>query len=1424
MVEHNPDIGSHSEQQMMQHGKLAIATTVALGLALAIQAPQAAARGEHAAAVLLDTNTYIVLFDDAPLATFRGSPVDASPAAGAGAAAGKALAATSPAVTGAARLDVDAPASRAYRAYLAQRRENHLAAASARFGRPLVPSHVYDVVLNGVAVELDAVEAAELALQPGVARVEPDWVDRIQTDAGPPWIKAPEIWNGAAGLQSRGEGVVVGVIDTGINASHLSFAATSGGFTHSNPKGQFLGLCATGQATCNGKLIGIYDLSTGTDDKEPNNGLDLDGHGSHVASTAVGNPLQASISGTTRSLSGVAPRANLISYKACEGEAQCQGAWLLAALNQAVTDQVDVINYSIGGGARSPWQSSDAAAMRSAREAGILTVVAAGNDGPAAGTVTSPGNAPWVLTVAAATHTRLQGNQLLLSGGDTPPPDGGSLFGASATGGSATLTFDRDPNHPLCGVGDGIGLDANGNPDGSTNPWPTEPTRFSGGKIVTCLRGTHARIAKSDNVRRAGGSASVLINQAFDGASIIADAHSIPTTHLSFEDGQKLFQWLATGSGHTGRLTASVVQDLPGRADLLASFSGRGPNAGDSIDLTGVLKPDITAPGVSVLAAVETGNDLGFKSGTSMATPHVTGAAALLIGATRKAGKSPAWGPDQLISALAVTARSSVLKPDGSTPADAFDQGAGVVDLARAIRGGLYFPRAASGFPTFLSANPAAGGQPRNLNLPSLTHQSCFQNCQFTRRVVDTRGGGSWQVVAELPQGMSLSSNLSQFTLAANAGQTLTFDFSFTNPALTGKWQFGRIRLRNLDNDGTSDTVMPVTIFVDPGNVPASIEATVASDAGNLRVAMSGLVGLPSARFAGTALAPRQRVTVSLAQDPTEDEPYDGGAGVHFFLVTVPQDPQGVPRRWRLRVDAASATSQDVDLFVGEDSNGSGQPDESEESCASTAPDATERCDIVIEHSGSGGDRRFWVLAQNWDAGPSGVDQTLIDHALVLMEPENRSLVASGPGHVDAQQQFDIRLGWDDVTLLPGESRLGYLLLSPVSGSVMAEIPVVLTRAGGEPAARALRRGQPQRVRLPASSSHEKMFFDVPINATSLTVSMTSAAAYDLYLAKGGGGDPGNAGIDPAPPRSQAVRQVTGSLATKTITLSGADLSPGRWYITPVGKAGGTVAEVTVTIDSQTAAPVRRLSHYFNTARPGHGLLLDDAGNGGVWAAVWYAYLPDGTPTWYLLQNTAPGVNDGQWSTPIFRSAWDGAAFSLTEVGQGTLSFNGVNGDGFGALTFSYMLDGQTGSESMTQLIGSGSCPSLSGSPLNVTGHWFSPAKPGFGYSVQVESNVEFFAAYLYDRLGVPRWLLAQRAGFQPAANALDVEQFVNGPCPACSSPGNRSSQVVGVLNRSYGNGTLTGLEVAAQFASPLAGDWLETLPVALLSDPKVCP
>lgn len=303
---------------------------VALGLALPANHAVLAASNFQSklAANQAGPRTYIVTLAEQPLATFTGfSAKDSSHPQMRG---------TSPIVTGARKLDVKSAESVTYRKYLGDLRTTRLNDAAVVLGRPLAPSFVYDVALNGFAVDLTAAEAEKLRGIPGILRVNLAPERHLLTDRGPTWIGANTFWNGSAigGTPNKGEGVVVGVIDGGINFAHDSFKAVgpADGYTHVNPRPAFLGRCTINAALCNGKLIGIWDYiadGSGT----LGDGTDGTGHGTHTASTTAGNAVSVTYSdGSITSpvqMSGVAPHANIIAYKVC-ATSSCNGAATIA--------------------------------------------------------------------------------------------------------------------------------------------------------------------------------------------------------------------------------------------------------------------------------------------------------------------------------------------------------------------------------------------------------------------------------------------------------------------------------------------------------------------------------------------------------------------------------------------------------------------------------------------------------------------------------------------------------------------------------------------------------------------------------------------------------------------------------------------------------------------------------------------------------------------------------------------------------------------------------------------------------------------------------------------------------------------------------------------------------------------------------------
>lgn len=1333
-----------------------------------------------------------------------------------------------------ARSEAAAPAGSAIAAHrdaLRIARERHLNDAAMRLHRPLQPSFVYQTALNGVALQLTASEARALASLPGIKRISREFVRRPQSDAGPNWIKASTIWDGTAnaGVPRRGEGVVIGVIDSGINPAHPSFAASStvgGSFTHVNPKGRVFGLCSSGQAQCNNKLIGIYDFTSGNRSAEPDNGLDMEGHGTHIASTAAGNPVVFNIAGPpamSGTMSGVAPRANLISYKACEVVAGCRGSWLLAAIEQAISDGVQVINYSItseleavtgdpwlGVGAQPDAAAEDAEALLNAREAGILTAVAAGNSGAAGpGSIADPANAPWVLAVAAASHDRAIVNTLELSGGTAPLPGSGLLVGAGNTAGrSATgvVALASDPLFPLCGNGN--------NPDNSasgiSNPWAGG---HWAGQNVLCERGFYARKAKAVNVGAAGGSGMILLNNGSDGESTQPDDYAVPSIHLGVTDAAALRAWMATGSGQFGRLQGAKLDHQVAYADRLANFSARGP-----VLPMAVIKPDLTAPGLEIIAASNSGSGTAnnaahaFFSGTSMATPHVAGAIALLKSA------HPSWSPSQIASALMLSARAAVVSADG-VAVNAHEQGAGMLDLQRANAAGLYLNVSGT---QFRGANVSTA---RNLNLPSLAHSVCFQSCALSRTVTDMAGGGSWNLAVTMPAGVVASATAASFTLANAANRAITFNFAIADPALVGHWVYGHATFTDASGAGRPALSMPIALFASPGSVPLGITLPAgASERGFFDTSLSGVVALPDARFVTTPLAPLLAQSPVLAQDPTPVQEYDSfGTGTFVRTITIPASPAGGRTTWRIHVEAHSATTTgDIDLFVGRDDDGNGLPSSVEELCASTSITASESCDFTVRSNAT--PTTYWLLAQSFRAGTTGgSDRVDVEWYGASLEASDGSLVATGPGHSNSADNVAVRIAYDDASLLPGQSRIGFLRLQNIASNTIADIPLRISRSGSASAAFALAPGVARTLTLAAGAAQDRLYFEVPVNATEVTLSTQSAGNVDLYLAHPATpADPADANIAAAPPRNQAQASAVTLSGNESIVLGGAALLPGRWYVTPVNAGGAPLAvSVSVSITAHTAPPSLPPGQYANAKRDGHGIFIDFAGGTPAqWVMLWYSYLDDQTPTWYIAVAPVPGA-DGVWRADVLRVVWNGATTALTDVGDVILSpiANGQGGEP--RLMMSYNLDGRSGSEPMQRL--GGGCPTLNGQPLDVSGHWFSPSLSGFGYTYLVTAGgnpQEVFIPYVYDGQGFPRWLFAQR-NFTTASNVLNLSWFRGFSPFSAALPLVRTA--AGSASRTIIGGDITQMAVSANLSGGLGGSWNQDRAVSLLSQRAQC-
>ncbi len=589
------------------------------------------------------------------------------------------LAPTSPTVTHEERLNPNSRASRDYLQYLDQQHESFKADVAARIPHAHA-THDLNVILNAVSMVVPADQVANLSALPEVEAVYPDELLQLNTDNSPQFIGAPAVWSQLGGQESSGEGVIVGVLDTGIWPEHPSFSDPDpSGKAYAPPPGgpracEFNVGSHPGPAfTCNNKLIGAYAfLSTyqaaiGLLPDEFTSARDDNGHGTHTSSTAAGNAnVAASIFGVPRgTVSGIAPRAHVIMYRVCAAQG-CFGSDSAAAVQQAILDGVDVINFSISGGTN-PYSDAVEMAFLDAYDAGVFVAASAGNSGPASDTTAHRG--PWVTTVAASTENRAFQNSVTLTG------DGGAsltLSGASITAGvgpaPVMVPADVQCNTPLT-AGSAAGM------------------------IVVCQRGVTGRAEKGYNVLQGGAVGMILYNQAANVTDLETDNHFLPATHIQFSDGTQVLNFISSHTNVQASLTAGAKVSAQG--DVMASFSSRG-GLGQTL---GVSKPDITAPGVQILAGhtpqhvpppagVAEGPEgelFQAIAGTSMSSPHIAGAGALLK------ALHPDWTPGQIKSALMTTAWTQVVKEDGVTPATPFDDGSGRVDLNKAGDPGLTF-------------------------------------------------------------------------------------------------------------------------------------------------------------------------------------------------------------------------------------------------------------------------------------------------------------------------------------------------------------------------------------------------------------------------------------------------------------------------------------------------------------------------------------------------------------------------------------------------------------------------------------------------------------------------------------------------------------------------------------------------------------
>lgn len=852
---------------------------------------------------------YIVVLDEEPLAGYEGGV--------------RGIAATKPAKGD--KLDAHTSNARKYIAHL-EKKQGEIADDAG-----VTVDAAYQVTFNGFSAALTGPQVAELRATKGVIGVYPDEI-RHPTAAqqGTEFLGlegGSGVWDAVGGTDEAGEGVVVGVIDTGISPDNPSFAGDKLGtrpsdepflqgntIVFSKADGtQFRSERMRGQnwssQDYSTKLIGAQFFSSGakaagfkftSDFLSPRDG---DGHGSHTASTAAGNHgVEASIEGVDfGAISGVAPAAKVASYKACwvgpdplsTSDDICATSDLLAAIDQAVADGVDVINYSIGGGSATTILAVDDVSFFYAAIAGVFVSASAGNDGP--GAATADHASPWYTTVAASTIPTWEGTVEL--------PTGDAFAGASVT-----VPFGESITAPAVYAGDipasGIAADEAALCTlGSIDP------AAAAGKIVVCDRGLIARVEKSQTVAEAGGVGMVLVNVGDVPGSLDNDFHSVPTVHLQNTARAAVVDYVQSAASPELTLVGANTTGIPTPLPQIAGFSSRGPMLADGSD---VIKPDLTAPGVAILAATHNAKNTeptyGILSGTSMSAPHIAGLAALYL------GERPLATPAEIKSAMMTTAYDTV-DAEGATVTDPFAQGAGHVDPTRFFEPGLLYLQGALDWAAYIEA--ALGedvfgegveplDDPSNLNLASIGIGK-LAGPQMVTRTVTATADGEYTATVSGVDGIAVEVSPSSFEISEGETQEIEISFALTETTEAEAWATGFLSLTSADATVRS----PIAVFPVTADAPEEVAGTVEDGSTSVDI-IPGLTGDLPLNLSG--LTPMELLVDSA--NPVDGHSGNEASGDEFGDIAWVIDIPAGTELSRFTLDSSDDVGSDLDLFV----------------------------------------------------------------------------------------------------------------------------------------------------------------------------------------------------------------------------------------------------------------------------------------------------------------------------------------------------------------------------------------------------------------------------------------------------------------------------------------------------------------------------
>ncbi|MDJ0938662.1 MAG: S8 family serine peptidase [Woeseiaceae bacterium] len=961
-----------------------------------------------------------------------------------------AVAAPKPAGERATRFDKSSAFAQGYTEKLREEQERVLAIA----GPDAEKIYSYTYGLNGFAARMTPAEAHKLEARDEVLGIWEDEIRPLTTNFSAEFLDLFDNTNGIRG-DYTGEDVIIAFIDSGIYPEHPALTDTQeadrprtcrSSWGRSSLLGRWLcrrynraedklvyeppeewnGICEAGEqfeeTACNNKLVGARWFIAGAeaggaiDAGEFRSARDVDGHGTHTATTAAGNRVDASIFGTRiGTVEGIAPRARVAAYKACwlrpgEQRASCNTSDLAAAVDAAVADGVDIINYSVGSSLTTVTAPDDIALL-AATKAGVLSIVSAGNDGPNLTTIGSPAGGPWSMTVGASSRdgeTSLEAMQI------NSPPDIAGKY-ASREASFTPALADRDPIEASLVLADDDDTSLTDGGDGTTSDacQALVNTTEMDGNIALIQRGGCDFDIKVANAEDAGAVAAVVYNIAgepfvMNGATDLSD---IPAIMVGGADGELFIEELDAGNDVEAVLDKGFFLNEPEDGNLMATFSSRGPGPVRSI-----LKPDVTAPGVRILAGITPdavnstpGEQFGYLSGTSMSAPHVAGSAALL----RQA--HPGWSPAAIKSALMTTARQSITRDDGETDANPFDFGAGHIVPNAAVSPGLVYDASdddydafacGAGIDSIVSAERCdeleTGGASflaRDLNQPSIAVARLSSSETVSRRVTNVSDdAANYSVGIEPPIGIAVAVNPPALSLGP--GESASYDVTFTyQSGQLDTWRFGAVTW----SDDETDVRSPLAIK--PVTLTAPLEITSFGGTGSVDFSVEfGYSGTYAARVHGLRLP--SIIDGFVDNDPTKTFSFRAVDGVTSHLVDVPAD------QLYLRFatfDALTDGDDDLDMYVYfcADNVNCTLVDQS------GGPTAQERVDLFRPAAG-----RYAVLIHGFEtdevAGGPGSNYQLLAWSFGELDDQGNMSV-SGPAFVNPGTTETVTVNWTDL-------------------------------------------------------------------------------------------------------------------------------------------------------------------------------------------------------------------------------------------------------------------------------------------------------------------------------------------------------------------------------------------------------------------------